>query len=80
MGNNSKLLEVGELLHLARSGRLIVSLSRKVDIGTVLVDEKGRKVGKVLELIGPVKKPYASVIPLSNKAQGKKGDKLFIER
>jgi rRNA processing protein Gar1 len=71
--------EVGEVLHRARSGRLIVRLSEKVDAGTILLDSKGRNAAKVIELIGAVSKPYASTAPASDRADtGKEGRKLFL--
>jgi len=71
--------EVGEVLHRARSGRLIVRLSEKVEAGAILLDSKGRKAAKVIELIGPVSKPYASAAPASDRADtGKEGRKLFL--
>ena len=57
--------EVGVVLHLANSGRVIVRLSRKVEEGQILFDTKSGKVAKVTEMIGPVAKPYASAIPLT---------------
>jgi RNA-binding protein len=70
------LEEVGVLLHKARSGKVIVRLTEKVDPGTIIFDEKGKKLGKITELIGPVSKPYASVVPLSDRI-GKKGDRVY---
>ncbi|MBC8482747.1 MAG: hypothetical protein H8D50_03285, partial [Thaumarchaeota archaeon] len=52
--------EVGEILHLATSGRVIVRLSKIVTQDQILCDENSTKVAKVTELIGPVAKPYAS--------------------
>jgi RNA-binding protein len=69
--------EVGEVLHVARSGRLIIRLDKEVSAGTVLVDSKGRNAAKVLELLGPVSKPYASAIPASAKV-GSEGQKVFL--
>jgi RNA-binding protein len=72
--------EVGEVLHTARSGRLIIRLEdREVNAGVVLLDSKGRNAAKVLELLGPVSKPYASAIPASSKF-GKDGQKVFVPR
>jgi RNA-binding protein len=68
--------EVGEVLHTARSGRIIIRLETEIPSGTVLVDEKGRNAAKVMELMGPVSKPYASAIPGSSKF-GTKGQKVF---
>lgn len=71
------MLEVGEVLHTARSGRIIVRLEREIPVGTMLLDAKGRNAVKVLELLGPVSKPYASAIPGTSKF-GMKGQKVFI--
>jgi RNA-binding protein len=71
--------EVGEVLHRARSGRLIVRLSGRVEPGSILLDAKGRNAAKVVELIGPVSKPYASAAPASDRSDtGKEGRKLFL--
>ncbi len=64
-------------MHLARSGRVIVQLTKLVDEGQILCDEKSGKVAKVMELIGPVKKPYASAAPLTNNIKKFTGKKVF---
>jgi len=71
------LQEVGEVLHIAKSGRLIVKLTQKVNPGDVLVDAKGKKVAKVVELIGSVKLPYASAIPLTDRIKKYVGTKVY---
>ena len=71
--------EVGEVLHTARSGRIIIRLQQELPAGTVLVDSNGRNAAKVIELMGPVAKPYASAIPGSSKF-GSKGQKVFLSR
>ena len=53
-------------MHLAGSGRVIIQLSDRLVEGQLLCDEKGTKVAKVMELIGPVKRPFASAVPLTN--------------
>lgn len=64
-------------MHLARSGRVIVQLTKLVEEGQVLCDEKSGKVAKVMELIGPVAKPYASAVPLTNNIKKFTGKKVF---
>jgi len=71
------LQEVGEIMHLANSGRVIVQLTKLVEEGQILCDEKSTKVAKVMELIGPVSKPYASAIPLTNNVKKFTGKKIF---
>ncbi len=72
------MFQVGVLMHQAKSGRLIVKLSREVRPGVFLYGEGKRKLGKVVELIGPVKSPYASVAVASSRL-GKAGDPAFVE-
>jgi RNA-binding protein len=66
------------LLHQAKSGRLIVRLSREVRPGVPILDGKGNRLGKVVELIGPVRAPYASVAVTSSRI-GKAGDAAYVE-
>jgi RNA-binding protein len=71
--------EVGEFLHRAKSGRLIVRLSEEAEPGSVLLDEKGRGAARITELIGPVARPYASAVPLSDRLGGER-QKFFLPR
>jgi RNA-binding protein len=67
---------VGEMLHKARSGRLIIRLFKKVEPGSKLFDAKGKMLAKVVELIGPVTRPYASALP-APKASDREGQKVY---
>ncbi len=69
--------EVGEVVHLASSGRVIIQLVRPVEEGTILCDKSSGKVARVMELIGPVAKPYASAMPLTNNIKKYTGAKVF---
>lgn len=69
--------EVGEILHLAASGRVIIQLSDELSEGMILCDEKGTRVAKVMELIGPVKRPFASATPLTNNIKKYIGSAVF---
>jgi len=71
------LQEVGEILHLATSGRVIVRLSKTVVQDQILCDQNSTKVAKVTELIGPVAKPYASAMSLTNNIKKFVGKKMF---
>lgn len=73
------MFQVGTLLHQAKSGRLIVRLSQEVRPGAFVFDGGKRRLGRVVELIGPVKSPYASVAVVSSRL-GKPGDPAFVER
>jgi RNA-binding protein len=72
---------VGEVMHIAKSGRLIVKLNtagaETIKPGQLLVDGSGRKIGRVVELLGPVSAPYASVIPMTDRTSRLAGSKVF---
>jgi RNA-binding protein len=74
------LEEIGEVMHLAKSGRLIVKLGTaglETKSGELLVDENGKRIGKVLEVIGPTAAPYASVMPHTDRTNKITGIKVF---
>jgi len=72
------LLQVGILTHQAKSGRLIVKLTKEVRPGASLLDGDGKRLGRIVELIGPVRAPYASVAVISSRL-GRAGDPVFLE-
>jgi RNA-binding protein len=72
------LFQVGTILHQAKSGRLIVRLTREVKAGTFVYDDARRKVGRMVELIGPVRAPYGSIAVVTSRL-GKPGDPVFME-
>jgi len=65
-------------MHIASSGRVIVKLSQDTNHGKILCDEKGVRVAKISELIGPVSNPYASAISLTNNIKKFVGKKIFV--
>ncbi|MGH1568998.1 MAG: H/ACA ribonucleoprotein complex subunit GAR1 [Nitrosopumilus sp.] len=72
--------EVGEIMHLANSGRVIIQLSTELVEGQILCDEKGTRVAKVNEMIGPVKRPFASATPLTNNIKKYIGKNVFVSQ
>ena len=67
-------------MHLAGSGRVIVQLSTELVEGQILCDEKGTRVAKVNEMIGPVKRPFASATPLTNNIKKYIGKNVFASQ
>ena len=65
-------------MHLASSGRVIIRLTKVLRDGQLLVDDAGRKIAKVSEMIGPVGAPYASAAPLTNNIEKYVGKKVFV--
>jgi len=75
----SSIIEAGEVIHVAKSGRLILKIGTSIVLksGENLFDNAGKKVGRVTELIGPVDAPYASVLLDTVQIKRTKGSKLF---
>jgi RNA-binding protein len=75
----SSIIEVGEVVHVAKSGRLILRIGNGIVLkpGENLFDSTGKKVGRVTELIGPVDAPYASVLLDNVQIKRITGSKLF---
>jgi RNA-binding protein len=73
------LTDVGEIIHKAKSGRLILKLfeETKINAGDTIIDSHGKKIGNVNELIGSVNSPYASVILLNEDFEPRPGEKVF---
>jgi len=64
-------------MHLAGSGRVIIQLTKELVEGQILCDEKGTRVAKVNEMIGPVNRPFASATPLTNNIKKYIGKVVF---
>ena len=73
------LTELGEIIHKAKSGRLILKLLEETQLnpGDIISDAHGKKIGNVNELIGSVNAPYASVILFSEDFKPIPGEKVF---
>ena len=75
----SSIAEAGEVIHIAKSGRLILKIGNGTELkpGENLFDNAGKKVGRVTELIGPIAAAYASVLLADLQVKRNSGSKLF---
>ena len=53
--------KAGELFHSTKTGRPVYTLKTEARIGQPVLDNKGKRVGEVFDIFGPVTAPYASV-------------------
>ncbi len=67
-------------MHLAGSGRVIIQLSDRLEEGQILYDKKQTKLVKIVELIGPVKRPFASALPLTNNIKKYIGNAVYLTK
>jgi rRNA processing protein Gar1 len=54
---------VGKIDDIIFDGRLIVRPTFKPKIGKTVVNKHKLKIGKIIQIIGPVKKPYLTIKP-----------------
>jgi len=57
------LQRLGKALHVTPSQNVVVKADKTPRIGSAVVDENLKVVGKVFDVIGPVSSPYAVVKP-----------------
>ncbi len=69
-----------KVLHLARSGRLILHGNEDFKANTILFDDKERKVAKVIEVFGPIKSPYISATPLTDRIKRIAGQNVHTSK
>ncbi len=79
-GNQYLTMELlGEILHFSKSGRLIVKIdkNRKNPRAGSHVFTNEKKIGKIVELIGSVNSPYASITPFIQPRSKTTGMKVY---
>lgn len=61
---------------MSQSRNIIVTIGNLPRIGETVVNENLKRIGKVLDIFGPVSSPYASVKPTIQE-NGKLADKML---
>jgi len=77
------LERLGKVLHRTRSGYIVVELEAKEKpppLNTPVYKEGARRIGILLDIIGPVKKPYAVIKPDKAEVDLGSGETLFYRR
>ena len=70
-------MKAGTVLHLAKSGRLVISVSSHLKEGEILVDDNGKKVAKNIEIFGPVSSPYSIASVITDRPKHYIGSDLY---
>ncbi len=72
--------KAGRIIHYTKYRVFVVEAEEKILPENKLVDSKGRIVGEVIDIIGPIKKPYLVVKPLIDKPEKLVGAELYYVR
>jgi RNA-binding protein len=71
------LQRLGKALHVTPSQNIIVKTDKAPKIGSAVVDENLKVVGKIFDVIGPVSSPYAVVKPTIKESQKLTSKQLY---
>jgi len=69
---------LGKALHVTPSQNIIVNIDKAPKIGSAVVDENLKVVGKIFDVIGPVSSPYAVVKPAIKESEKLTSKQLYV--
>ena len=70
--------KLGRVINLTPSQNLVVKTEKAPKIGSAVVDESLKTIGKVFDVIGPVTSPYAVVRPAVKEPEKLAGKQLYL--
>ncbi len=74
------LKEAGKIIHRTKSGSYVIEAKAKVLPQTLLYDSSGKKVARVVDLIGPIDKPFIVAKPLIQKPEKRVKATLYFSK
>ena len=72
------LQRLGKVLHLTPSQNIIVKIDKPPKIGSAVIDEKLKVVGKIFDIIGPASSPYVVVKPAIKEPEKLTNKQLYL--
>lgn len=69
---------LGRVLNVTPSQNVVVKTDRTPHIGSAVVDENLKVVGKIFDIIGPVSSPYAVVKPAIKEPEKLTNKQLYL--
>ncbi len=72
------LQRLGRVLNVTPSQNVIVKIDKAPKMGSAVIDESLRVVGKVFDIIGPVASPYAVIRPSIKDPEKLANRQLYI--
>ena len=72
---------LGAVLHISKSsGNLILGSGGGGNIGDAVLDGRGRKIGIIFDVFGPVAEPFVSVNPSVESPERLLGKALYVRK
>jgi len=72
------LQRLGRVLNVTPSQNVVVKTDKTPSIGSAVVDENLKVVGKIFDIIGPVSSPYAVVKPAIKEPEKLTNKQLYL--
>jgi len=72
------LQRLGRVLNVTPSQNVVVKTDKTPSIGSTVVDENLKVVGKIFDIIGPVSSPYAVVKPAIKEPEKLTNKQLYL--
>jgi len=72
------LQRLGRVLNVTPSQNIVVKTESTPKIGSAVIDENLKVVGKVFDIIGPVSSPYAVVKPVIREPEKLSDKQLYL--
>ena len=69
---------LGKMLHVTPSQNIVVKADKTPKIGSTVVNDNLKTVGKVFDVIGPVSSPYAVVKPTIKNPEKLTAKQLYL--
>ena len=69
---------LGRVINVTPSKNIIVKAEKAPKIGSAVVDENLKTIGKVFDIIGPVLSPYAVVRPVVKETEKFANKQLYL--
>ena len=71
--------QLGKVLHLSSSKKLILKTKVQVKIGTKVLVAKHKPIGWIFDIFGPIETPYISIAPSIDDLDSYIGRVLYIQ-
>ena len=72
------LQRLGKVLSVTPSRNLVVKTEKAPKVGSAVVDESLKVIGKVFDVIGPVSSPYAVIKPIIKEPERLSNKQLYL--
>jgi RNA-binding protein len=72
------LQRLGRVVNVTPSQSVVVKIDKTPHIGSAVIDEKLKVIGKVFDIIGPVSSPYAVIKPTIKAPEKLASKQLYL--